>query len=101
MVLTLLWLTISTPFVFEARQNLGRTHSSAASCPVPDENTNPFSGLNEEKSSEISISEYLHDAADLVAAHGIEITYTDTHGAGIYIAFYGELISPPPEIHRF
>lgn len=97
MVLTLLWLTVSTPFIIEVQKELNTTCSTLPSEQSQEDNTNPFSGMNEEKSSEISISEYLHSGTALISRHSLNIEHADTQGADIYIAYYGELLSPPPE----
>lgn len=61
---------------------------------------NPFSGTTEEKSSSNSnsiVEEYLHDTHS--SEHYIAVPsreYKVEH-ASIYIAFHGELISPPPD----
>jgi len=97
MVLTLLWLTVSTPFIVEVQKELHATQSTAPVEKSQEDNTNPFSGLNEERSSEISISEYLHHSAAIVGTHSYDLEHGDSEGTRIYIAFYGELLSPPPE----
>lgn len=97
LILTLLWLTVSTPFIFEAQKEINRTHTSVPPGQPTEDSTNPFSGLNEEKSSEISLSEYLHDGSAILDMNPLRIAHADADGADIYIAFYGELLSPPPE----
>ena len=101
MILALLWLTVSTPLVYAAQQNLAK-HSQlekAGSFPETEEDsTNPFGNNTEEKApSGTNLSEeYLHDHhvqfhffAGVVTPYAI--AKNDT-----YHAFHGELLVPPP-----
>ena len=96
MIFTLLWLTVSTPFIADIQQQLNEKnfHSSAQSM----EDTNPFSGLNEEKCSTNTFSEYLHESLTLSVFTQPDLEHRCYAGTLIYIAYYGELISPPPEV---
>lgn len=102
MILTLLWLTVSTPFVQEIQKKL--THKQLSIHTGGDESqnvedSNPYSGLNEEKcSNSNTLSEYLHEPLTLMVLKQPELIHSAYHGPSIYIAYYGELISPPPEI---
>lgn len=97
MICTLLWLTISAPLILDAQRELSSKCSPGASHLTAEESTNPFAGLNEEKSSTNAFSEYLHEPLTVseVCAPGTE--HGSHAGSDIYIAYYGELISPPPE----
>src|SRR4051812_24454100 len=59
MVIALLWLTISTPFVY-ASQEVQKEHSQNKSLA----DNNPFAGTTEERSESgmNTLSEYLHEA---------------------------------------
>jgi hypothetical protein len=100
MVFSLVWLTISLPFVNGAQLQLKfsqeRTQQEPGSAT---DNSNPLSNTIEEKSESgpLSISEYLHDQH---ASDHIEVTLVNfykCHPADLYYAFHPELLSPPPE----
>lgn len=96
LMISLLWLTVSTPFVnacHQTQQDI--THEA----PTGFDDTNPFSNTTEEKteSSVSSLSEYLHE----INSHHRHFVILDNtikcHPDDIYFAFHPELISPPPE----
>jgi hypothetical protein len=101
MMLALLWLTLSAPFVFAARQELAKQHKQEKTAtPVTgseEETTNPFGSTEEKAPSGTSFSEeYLHDhhAGDhyfstISCGHKCE-------NADTYTAYHGELHVPPP-----
>ena len=100
MMLALLWLTLSLPFVFKAQQELAKKYSISSNLPVTEEESNPFSSTTEEKApSSTSFSEeYLHDchishhvSAILMAMHILQ-------NDGTYHAYHGELDVPPPDV---
>lgn len=104
MLFALLWLTISTPFVYAAQQELAKhtkvTHTEDSPC-EDDETSNSIGNTTEEKkpSGNNSLSEeYLHHH------HSEESFFTiisQTHtskNAGIYVAYHGELDAPPPDL---
>src|SRR5688572_8800640 len=103
MMLALLWLTVSLPVVNAAQQ---KAQTSSLQQQLPTENTeddtsnNPFGNTTEEKTSNNTTTlseEYLHDnhsSEDYITVPSTE--YKVEH-ASIYIAFHGELISPPPD----
>lgn len=102
MILALLWLTVSTPFVFAAQQQMQEQNMVADSqSPLPvteDETGNPFGSTTEEKApSSTSLSEeYLHDHH---SAEHFFIVNSPSHkceNADTYNAFHGELLVPPP-----
>ena len=101
MIVALVWLTISAPFVFNCQQE----QSKIAKAQTPpgnneEEAANPFGNSTEEKApgtSNNSFSEeYLHDHH--VTDHFLPVTpqYYTLQNAGTYIAFHGELLVPPP-----
>ena len=64
MALALLWLTVSTPFVFASQQKTAEYHKLAdVDAPINEEESNPFGNSTEEKApTGVSLSEeYLHD----------------------------------------
>jgi hypothetical protein len=101
MILALLWLTVSAPFVQESQQKLAKQEqTSNSSSPCSEEESNPFGNSTEEKTpSSTSFSEeYLHDTHAsthlFIAATPDHLTQDD----GTYIAFHGELLVPPPNV---
>jgi hypothetical protein len=100
MIASLLWLTISTPFVYAAQQQ-----QKAYSQPMPAdeeipgaEENNPFSNTTEEKaeSGSGSLSEYLHHIHELIHPAGSLHKHNCSHDFSVYVAFHGELLCPPP-----
>lgn len=98
MICTLLWLTVSTPLILDAQRELSSKCSPGATHPAVEESTNPFAGLNEEKSSTNALSEYLHEPLIVSEVNSSDTQHGSHAGTDIYIAYYGELISPPPEV---
>lgn len=106
MIVALLWLTISTPFVFASQQHLAKQEkSNKATAPVSDneeETTNPFGNSTEEKSPTTSTNsvseEYLHDHCTLDYFFTIALQYHKCENAGTYTAYHGELLVPPPNV---
>ena len=100
MILTLVWLTVSTPFVNAAQQ---QKQTSSASIPADEEtpgsdDNNPFSNTTEEKAESGSgtLSEYLHNTHELVHPTGLAHKHNASHDANVYVAFHGEMLCPPP-----
>lgn len=101
MMLTLAWLTVSLPFVTSSQKTAQSTTTSTSNNnDCNDEDTdNPFSNTTEEKSSNsTSLSEeFLHDTHSSEHYLAVPSTEYKVEHASIYIAFHGELISPPPD----
>ena len=103
MILMLLWLTVSAPFIIPDQQqdnlsgNIAQTDMPADSS--EDSDTNPFSNTTEEKpeSGGSTLSEYLHHIHELFPYSTALTTSYNWHSSDLYIAFHGELLSPPPE----
>jgi len=101
MIVALLWLTISAPFVFASQQELAKQHQMADNqSPVPggEEESNPFGNSTEEKapSSNAFSEEFLHDHHITHYFMSASSTYHKGENADTYIAFHGELLVPPP-----
>ncbi len=102
MIVALSWLTISVPFVFEQQQKIAKQNTSAnADLPIAgtEEEANPFSGSTEEKapkSLNTFSEEYLHDQHQSEYLFSITSQFHKAEDAGIYVAFHGELLVPPP-----
>lgn len=103
MVLTLLWLTVSLPFVYDAQQKAAAIKCANATSPGDcDENKsdNPFANTTEEKTSSSSTSlseEYLHDMDVSELYLAVPSTEYKIEHVATYLAFHGELICPPPD----
>ncbi len=102
MMLALLWLTISAPFVYAVQQELAKQHHTTyTASPLTgneEETANPFGSNTEEKApTGISFSEeYLHDAHKSDYFFSIISSFHKCENDGTYIAFHGELLVPPP-----
>jgi hypothetical protein len=103
MMLALAWLTISLPFVYSAQEQAADTEQ-AAKHSLPDtateEDSNPFANTTEEKtpnSVNTPTEEYLHDSHSSENYIAVPSTEYKVEHASTYIAFHGELISPPPD----
>lgn len=94
MMLMLVWLTISAPFVGASMQQKAKTEKKMTQ-------TSPLAGSEEEKvpssPSPNTANEYLHENEELQHASTTIITSYCTHHTTAYIAFHGELVSPPPK----
>ena len=101
MMLSLLWLTISTPFIYASHQNLvkqGKIVKLSPNAGNEEEATNPF-GNNTEKGPTDSnpfSEEYIHPAHRFEYFFSQEMQFHNCEKSGIYIAFHGEILVPPP-----
>jgi hypothetical protein len=105
MILALLWLTVSLPFVYEAnQQQVGQSHVDNSGGPLSgseEESSNPFGNNTEEKNPNSSNSfseEYLHDHHASDHFFSIAERFHKCENADTYVAFHGELLVPPPNI---
>jgi hypothetical protein len=96
MIAALLWLTISTPFVFRAQQEQKKEIQNQS---TQNDNTNPFSNTTEEKneSSVNTLSEYLHDHPVIGNDFTVVKRPYQLYSSKIYFEHHPELLSPPPE----
>ena len=96
-IMALLWLTISTPFVFASRQEQQKEIQKQS---ANSEDKNPFSTTTEEKneSSVSTLSEYLHDANSTDHDFTALTRIYKCHTCKLYYAYHPELLSPPPEV---
>ena len=104
MILVLLWLTVSLPFIYNSTLPGAFTASVIPDIPMAEseDDSLPFSANPaEEKSADGSGSfneEYhahAHDQCDGLSIGLLGISRTD-HGEGKFSAFHGELLVPPP-----
>lgn len=104
MILALLWLTISAPFVIAGQQKMAKMERICSdSCPLADseeETANPFGNTTEEKSPNSTnfSEEFLHDHHSSEYSFSIALQYHKCENAGTYVAFHGELLVPPPNV---
>ena len=106
MILALLWLTVSTPFVFANAQKQAAQNITINTQPSPidaneEDCTNPFGNTTEEKNpnSGNSLSEeylhhqHIHDHFFYTNSQNYKYEDADT-----YTAFHGEVQVPPPNV---
>jgi hypothetical protein len=105
MLLMLLWLTVSTPFVFASQLKAEQKHALSATSSQSDDATaddeqacSPLGGTEEKTSNGVnSISEeYLHMDSELFHLAELFLNHTPQHTASEYVAYHGELLCPPP-----
>ena len=101
MMVTLVWLTISVPFVAAAKEEIAKKGKIAIQIidnnETEEESSNPLSGTEEKTPAANNLAEeFLHDHP--ASEHFISISsqYFNTHNADTYEAFHGELLVPPP-----
>jgi hypothetical protein len=96
MILALGWLTVSAPLVYEAQQEYAKQETGKS---AEKDDGGPFSNTTEEKSpSSINMSEeYLHGLHDHFYKSDGKLSHQNRHSYDVYVAFHGELISPPPD----
>ncbi len=100
MIFSLCWLTISAPFIYRALHH----QNKSAQIVLPETNTDDSNSdlsdnmpEEESESGKISLSEYLHDATETSYLISSATRYKH-HADALYIAFHGELLTPPPEV---
>jgi len=106
MLVTLLWLTVSTPFVYASQSQLTKQQASLSSSHHngnDDEQTcTPLGSNTTEEKTSGSINtlseEYLHLDSELFHLAELSLNHTRYHTASEYVAFHGELLCPPPNI---
>jgi len=104
MILALVWLTVSTPFVCAFKQEMAKQAKMENTQPdlaAEEDNSNPLGNNTEEKtaSSPTSITEeYLHHAESTHFFLSQSAKFYKCSNAGTYTAFHGELLVPPPNV---
>lgn len=102
LMVALLWLTVSTPFVYQAQQHYSKFQKAATSSSLAGNeeecNDSPQTNTTEEKApggmnslSEEYLHHHDHSGHFLFAA----AQYPTWHAA-TYTAFHGEMLVPPP-----
>ena len=94
MITALLWLTVSTPYVYAAQQVQKQQKEQKQYG-----DNNPFSNTTEEKneSSVNTLSEYLHDIHLIEQDFTVVQKFYKCYPSALYIEYHPELLSPPPE----
>jgi hypothetical protein len=97
MIVTLLWLTVSTPFVFPGKSEHKQTSQQKDNDQQQEDN--PFSRTTEEKPerSSNSLSEYLHELYEVKLPISFITNTYKIHSTSLYLAYHPELVSPPPK----
>jgi hypothetical protein len=103
MILALLWLTISAPFVYASQQELSKKDKAAMCQSIQgcdeEEGSNPLGNATEEKNPNSGSSfseEYLHDHHIEEYFFCIASQHYKCENASTYTAFHGEVQVPPP-----
>lgn len=98
MMVALLWLTVSTPFVYAqqqaAKQAVENNLTDSGDC-------DPLTNTSEEKSESGANTlqeEYLHTAHH-AEQHFVTLTvHCKCHSSDLYFAFHPDTVSPPPDV---
>ena len=103
MMVALLWLTVSTPFVFASQQELAKQHKMADNqSPLSgnEEESNPFGSTTEEKApgSNSFSEEFLHDHHITHYFVSVASSYHKCENATTYIAFHSDLLVLTPNV---
>ncbi len=100
MICTLLWLTVSTPFVYASQQldqAKGQSGSIATAMDRADEECPVGSGEEKTSGGTGSFSEeYLHDHHVEESFLLISLRYHKCENADDYVAYHGKVQVPPP-----
>ena len=99
MTVVMLWLTVSLPLVNKAQQTI-KAAQAAKTGAEGEDSCNPFGNTTEEKnpnSNNTIAEEFLHESHSPLESHPIGIKHNKCTHPAVYVAFHGELLSPPPE----
>lgn len=102
-MLTLFWLTISTPFVIASQQELAKQQkvltvdSPSADCNDEAGDNSGNNNIEEKVPVTTNLSEeFLHEHHTTQFFFTIISLYHKLENSGTYTAFHGELLVPPP-----
>jgi hypothetical protein len=105
MITALLWLTISTPFVYQFQQKqieqnkIAKSEQTSIADTNNEEESNPFGTEEKNPNSGNTLAEeylhefHIHDQLFSIVSREHRFENVDT-----YIAFHGELDVPPPDV---
>ncbi len=99
MIFSLLWLTVSLPFVDAAKTQVSISLMDENGEEPAGKDNNPFANTTEEKTSggNSTVSEeYLHEAYLLHEQSVVPVHFNKCNHPALYFAFHGELFCPPP-----
>jgi len=101
MLMALIWLTVSIPFVYECQKSFAKENISQSSgYSNDDDSDNPLTTTTEEKNSDnasnLFSEEYLHHAAEEFNYVNYRLLSLHPTQESTYTAFHGELLCPPP-----
>ncbi len=104
MIWSLIWLTISLPYIYESQQKMAKENSSmicdsSVADSNEEESAGPVGAEEKNPGSNTSISEeYLnHSHIDEHFFSSASKSYKCIN-SGVYIAYHGELDVPPPDV---
>lgn len=108
LMLSLLWLTVSIPFVYAGQQKIAAEKKIAAhqqqqtNDDSADNGCSPFGNNTEEKAPSSGINtlseEYLHHGEDLFHAFELFMSHHHVQSVDEYVSFHGEMLCPPPNV---
>jgi hypothetical protein len=106
MIIALAWLTISAPFVLENQKQVAKVSKiPLGQSPLTgseEESGNPIGNNNTEEKAPKTLNtfseEYLHDHHVSDHLFSLALQYYKHENAGIYIAYHGEPLVPPPNV---
>ncbi|MFM6924471.1 MAG: hypothetical protein ACKOU7_03145 [Ferruginibacter sp.] len=101
LILALIWLTVSTPFVIASQQEAAKHTKEKNASPLAgneEESSNPLGNNTEEKApTSTNLSEEFLHSFHIISHFYAEISQYHKHeNSGTYTAFHGELLVPPP-----
>jgi hypothetical protein len=98
MIGALSWLTACLPYVYSFQKEQAKQESRSVQfdCPVDNEESNPLGNSSEEKAPTTASEEYLHHTDDHNYLFGYKSGHDNRHAYDIYVAYHGEVQSPPP-----
>jgi len=106
MIIALAWLTISAPFVLENQKQVAKVSKipldQSPLTGSEEESGNPIGNNNTEEKAPKTLNtfseEYLHDHHVSDHLFSLALQYYKHENAGIYIAYHGEPLVPPPNV---
>lgn len=103
MILALIWLTVSAPFVYDSQQfsltqKNNPENNQTSNTDNENDTSSPFSNTTEEKNSNTTSfsEELLHEHSIANYSTSIVTQYHICLNEDTYIAYHGELLVPPP-----
>ena len=101
LMLTLIWLTVSLPFISQSREGAGCAATAfnfAGDCEDETEKSIPNTAEEKTPNNANPLSEeYLHSAHPFEPHPDLLSKQYRPEASEIYLTFHGELISPPPD----